>query len=310
MEQALGAELMSLRGAGRSYRGRSVLTGIDVTLRRGEAAAVWGANGSGKSTLLYMLAGLSALSEGTRTAGGALTCGPVIGFAPDRLPKLRFECADYVRRLGELRGMSRRTAESRVQELLERFGMAEHARVQLRHCSKGMLQKVNIVQALLHEPELLLLDEPLSGLDAKTQGELIALLVRLKAEGIALVFATHEPELVAQVADRVLVLQGGGLRADMRTDGFGEPARAIDCRWAADKPADLTEAGGAGLLSVQHTMGGTLRYTVAEPEADRWIAAMLRAGGSIQRVEKVGGAEKLLEDLASGKLAGRMEVRP
>ncbi len=309
MEQASGAELVSLRGAGRSYRGRSVLTGIDIALRRGEAVAVWGANGSGKSTLLYMLAGLSALSEGTRTALGNPPRGPVIGFAPDRLPKLRFECADYVRRLGELRGMSRRTAESRVQELLERFGMAEHARVQLRHCSKGMLQKVNVVQALLHEPELLLLDEPLSGLDAKTQGELIAMLVRLKAEGIALVFATHEPELVAQAADRVIVLQGGGLRADIRIDGFGEPARAIDCRWAAEPSADATEAAGAGLLNVQRVMDGTLRYTVAEAEADRWIAALLRAGGSIQRVEQVGGAEELIEALASGKL-GRTEVRP
>jgi ABC-2 type transport system ATP-binding protein len=307
MEQAMGAELVTLRGAGKSYRGKSVLIGIDVTLRGGEAVALWGANGSGKSTLLCMLAGLSALSEGKRTVGGASPRGPVIGYAPDRLPKLRFECADYVRRLGELRGMPRRTAEARVQELLERFGMAQHAQVQLRHCSKGMLQKVNVMQALLPEPELLLLDEPLSGLDAKTQDELSALMVQLKAEGIALVFATHEPELAAQVADRVLVLQGGGLLADVRVDALGEAARVIDCRWATELSADM--AGGAGLLSVQRVTDGMHRYMVTEAEADRWIAALLQAGGSIQRVEQVGVAARLIAALA-GESSGLMGVQP
>jgi len=289
--------LVELRGAGKRYGGHAVLTKVDVSLRRGEAVALWGANGSGKSTLLYMLGGLSTLSEGRRIIANAPR-GPVIGFAPDRLPSLRFGCADYVRQLGELRGMSRRDAADRVQALLERFGMAAHARVQLRHCSKGMLQKVNLMQALLPEPELLLLDEPLSGLDASTQAELASLLTRLKAEGIAIAFATHEPELAAQVADRMVVLQGGTVLADIRTASLGEPAKVIDCYPAAGSGEPSEWEHAPGVLAVRPMPDGAVRCTIRDAEADQWMAKLLQAGGSIRRVEPVGGAADLVAAIA------------
>jgi len=298
-ERTENGALVELLGAGKRYGRHAALTKVDVSLRRGEAVAIWGANGSGKSTLLYMLGGLSALSEGRRIAARA-PGGPIIGFAPDRLPALRFGCADYVRRLGELRGMKRREAADRVRDLLARFGMADHGEVQLRHCSKGMLQKVNLMQALLPEPELLLLDEPLSGLDANTQAELVALLARLKAEGIAIAFATHEPELAAQVADRMLVLQGGTVLADVRTASLGEPAKAIDCLPAAGSGGPIGWEREPGVLAVRPMPDGSVRCTIRDAEADRWMAGLLRAGGSIRRVEPVGGAEKLIAAIAGG----------
>jgi heme exporter protein A len=177
-----GAPAVALRELGRAYGDRVALTGVTLELPHGATLAVFGANGAGKTTLLRVLATLLRPHTGeVRVLGRAL---PREGWA--------------------VRG---RIAAARGVELLERVGMARRADEPVRSLSRGMAQRVAICRALLHEPELLLLDEPLANLDPGVAGAVAPLIGR--TSGAARVLISHDVEQGLAEADVVLGLRGG-----------------------------------------------------------------------------------------------------
>ncbi|WP_372634062.1 ATP-binding cassette domain-containing protein [Cohnella sp.] len=277
--------LVRLEDVRRSYAGRIVLDKLSLQIERGEVVALLGNNGSGKSTLLKALSGLSALDGGSRLASLPLKR---IGFAPDRFPRLRFTAREYLRAMGKIRGMEPATLERTIERLFELFRLQSTESGRLRDFSKGMLQKVNLMQALLEEPELLLLDEPLSGLDAQTRAELTDILHRLKEQGMAIVFSTHERELVERIADRVVRLENGGI-APLANGGSAAP---VSCKIVefelADAEAEDVCAGSAGVVS-KYEHGGGWGCRVEADRCDDFLRAVLKAGGSIRSVRVAPG---------------------
>jgi ABC-type multidrug transport system ATPase subunit len=153
---------LCLENAGRRYglRGPWVLRGVDLTVAPGRLVRVEGANGTGKSTLLRLLAGIDAPSE------GRITGRPRTAYVPERFPPaLPFTAAGYLTHLGTVHGLSRTAAGRAAGEWLERLGAAAYADTPMARLSKGSSQKVAVAQALLAEPELLVLDEAWTGLD-------------------------------------------------------------------------------------------------------------------------------------------------
>ncbi|WP_199782745.1 ATP-binding cassette domain-containing protein, partial [Streptomyces pristinaespiralis] len=160
---------MKLRQVGRRYGlgGPWVLREVDLELRPGALVRVEGANGSGKSTLLRLLAGIDAPTE------GRITGRPRTAYVPERFPAaLPFTAAGYLTHLGRIHGLGRRAAASGAAEWLERFGAAAYSRTPLGELSKGTSQKVAVAQALVAGPELLVLDEAWTGLDAPAREQL------------------------------------------------------------------------------------------------------------------------------------------
>lgn len=218
--------LLSLTGITKVYGGVPILKDVSLHIRRGESIVLRGGNGSGKSTLLKIAAGLIPPTAGGRSEHGAALR---IGYAPDRLPPLRMSSAAYLTHLARISGISKRDIPVRVQELHERFRLEQTSLLGMNSFSKGMLQKVNMMQAMLGRPELLVLDEPLSGLDEDTVLHLTEALKRIRAEGTAVLATVHEPWPDLEEESRHLRLNEGHLKNEEKNDSEKNVVFRISC---------------------------------------------------------------------------------
>jgi len=238
-----------------------VLRGVDLEVRRGSVVGVVGTNGSGKSTLLRILAGLS------RPSSGAVTGHPRVGYVPDRFPaSTRMSALAYLRHLGRVSG----SAAVDPRALLERLALAGGPRAPLRHLSKGNAQKVGLAQALLAEPDLLVLDEPWSGLDPDAHGVLGEIIAETAARGAAVVFTEHRDERAHEHASEVHRLVDGTL------DVVDRSARVV-----------LRGSGELDLPGVLagHRDGQRVELSVEAGSTDELLRTALDRGWSVVRVD-------------------------
>lgn len=173
-------EIVRLRRVSKRYgRRREVLADVDLQVAAGELLALVGANGSGKSTVLKLMVGLSRPSSGTVRRNAR-----VVSYVPDVFTSHdRLSASAYLRHMGRIRGLSARAARERSDGLLDRLALEGGADTPMRKLSKGNAQKVALAQALLEPPQLLVLDEPWSRLDATAHGTLSELLTETAASG-------------------------------------------------------------------------------------------------------------------------------
>jgi len=213
------APLLRTEGLTLAYPGGNVaLDGLSVEVPRGATGLV-GANGAGKTTLLRLALGLLRPTSGTiEVAGVPVAEDPVgvrsrLGFMPehDCLP-LDQTAADVVSGFGELAGLPARAARQRASEVLDLVGLDEARYRPVGGFSTGMRQRTKLAQALVADPELVLLDEPTAGLDPLGREEMLALVSRLAGFGVSLLVATHLLDDVQRVCDHVVMLDGGTLR--------------------------------------------------------------------------------------------------
>ncbi|MDX2969512.1 ABC transporter ATP-binding protein [Kribbella solani] len=222
--------MVGLRKVSKRFGRREILTDIDLQVNAGELLALVGSNGSGKSTVLRLMVGLSRPTAGTVERNAR-----VVSYVPDVFASHdRLSASSYLQHLGRIRGLSTTTARTRAHELLDRLALAGGADTPMRKLSKGNAQKVAVAQALLAPPELLVLDEPWSGLDATAHGTLRELLTETAEQGAAVAFTEHATEAVRSTATRVCELKRGRLVPVSSTPALTElvlrPGAAID--WA------------------------------------------------------------------------------
>ena len=200
---------------------------VSLTMAAGEILAFLGPNGAGKTTTIKMIAGLIQPDAGTvcilgrdpHTDPGALAqVGAVL--EGNRNLYWRMTPLQNLEYFGVLRGLSPRTARQRGLELLETFGLWEKRDVAVQTLSRGMQQKVAIAVALLHQPALLLLDEPTLGLDVEAAQAVKSLIRQIAASGQAILLTTHQLEMAEVLADQVAVIQQGVIVAQAPTREF------------------------------------------------------------------------------------------
>ncbi len=220
--------MLSIRGLAKSYAGprrRAIFRDVDLELGPGEYVAVMGESGVGKSTLLNLIAGLDRADAGTIALDGvtlesldddALTAlrRTQMGFVFQAFHVLPYlSVAENIALPLSLVGVDRDAAAARVGSVLAAVGLAERADSPPRELSGGELQRVAIARAIVHEPTLVLADEPTGNLDPDSAGQVLALMRdQVKARGAAAILVTHS-RAAAATADRVLVLSRDGLRA-------------------------------------------------------------------------------------------------
>jgi ABC-type multidrug transport system ATPase subunit len=201
-----------------------VLKDVTISLKKGECAALTGLNGSGKTTLLKLAAGLARVSSGeVRTPGGIR-----LGYIPESFPRPAVSARSLLRSFGRIQGMAPPALDERINKLLEAFNLQDDAGSPLNTYSKGMLQKVCVLQAFLGRADILLLDEPLSGQDAASQETFIRLTKSLLSSGTAVLLACHEKYLLSALADTVYEVGGGTLRAAAATPQNDEDLYVFD----------------------------------------------------------------------------------
>jgi ABC-2 type transport system ATP-binding protein len=244
--------LLRLDGLTKRYPGVTALDGLSIEVPRGLVGLV-GSNGAGKTTLFRLLLGLAHPSEGrVEVCGLDVAADPIgvrsrLGYMPehDCLP-LDQTAADVVSTFGELSGLPARAARQRASDILDLVGLDEARFRPIGGFSTGMRQRTKLAQALVGDPELILLDEPTAGLDPLGREEMLALVSRLGTFDISVLMATHLLDDVQLVCDHVVMIDSGRLVVAGATDALlertGQVTVDVGPRWAELLPA--LEAAG------------------------------------------------------------------
>src|SRR6058998_1869192 len=215
--------MLEVRGLSKHFRGLLAVDRVSFTVNRGEVVGYLGPNGSGKSTTVNMVVGLLEPSSGSIALDGRsqdedpIAYKQRIGYVPEE-PYLytHLTAAEYLTLVGRLRDMPQHRLDRDVPELLRLFLLWDSRYSTMAAYSKGMRQRVLLAAALLHNPDLLVLDEPFSGLDVNASLLFRALLRLLAARGKMVLFSTHRFDMVEKLCSRVVILSAGCLIAERR----------------------------------------------------------------------------------------------
>ncbi|MGB4592397.1 MAG: ABC transporter ATP-binding protein [Coriobacteriia bacterium] len=285
-------QAISVAGARKVFKalGKPPKTAVDdvsLTVMKGTIHGLLGPNGAGKTTTLKMLLGLVRPTSGEFTVLGADSTAPKgrihLGFLPEQpyfpvhltgLQALRF--------YGALAGVPRDTAKASAMELLGRVGLADAAKVELAKFSRGMLQRLGIAQALLGSPEVVVLDEPASGLDPVGQRDIRNLMLGLRASGTTVLLSSHQLSEVEAVCDRVTILDRGRVASEGHIDDLLNVAgqTSIRVRGLDILPDAVTAVAGEVAVS-----GSVWVFSVPDTVVRRVVDSIDDAGGVVVAVQ-------------------------
>jgi ABC-2 type transport system ATP-binding protein len=265
--------LLRVRGLAKRFGGGRGVEAVDLTVPSGSVTGFIGVNGAGKSTTLRCILGLIRPDAGEIRLFGAPADARTrrqVGFLPEERGLFPRERArEAIAFHGRLKGMRRRDALTAADALLQRIGLGGRENARIESLSKGNAQRVQVLCALVHRPRLLLLDEPLSGLDPVAQAEMLALFAEFRARGGAIVFSTHSMAAAESLCDRVVMLAAG------RTVFEGPLAEASS---RAPHGAVVVTSDAAGVIAAAEAVGGQAHPLAgASGEAGRWRVVLPRS---------------------------------
>jgi ABC-2 type transport system ATP-binding protein len=259
-------------------RPKRALKPLHLTVEQGEIFGFLGPNGAGKTTTLKMLMGLVFPSGGSARILGMDINDPQvkaqIGFLPEQPYFYDYLTAsELLEYYGRLSGVAVKDCRSKVQDVLKKVGLPDVAGLQLRKFSKGMLQRVGIAQAILHDPKVVFLDEPMSGLDPMGRREVRDLIEQLKTQGKTVFFSTHILSDAEALCDRVAIihlgeLRGVGVVADLTSSMHAQ----VELIWqGTSMPAAM-----AALGAEWYARGDNVRVVLPEEKQDEALEIVRR----------------------------------
>ena len=231
------APAVAVRGLVKRYGATTAVAGLDLTLKRGTVLALLGPNGAGKTTTIRMIVNITAPDTGHILLFDRIIDAEVqdrIGYLPEeRGLYRRMKVADQLRFFAELKNVRGRGVETKIDEWLARLKLSEWKNKRSMELSKGMQQKIQFISTVIHDPDLLILDEPFSGLDPVNVELLKEVVLDLKRAGKTIIFSTHQMEVAEKICDDICLLNRsqkvfeGSLR-DIKSS-FGRNSVAIRC---------------------------------------------------------------------------------
>jgi len=275
--EILGLEKTYMVGFWRKRPKRALLP-LHLTVEHREIFGFLGPNGAGKTTTLKMLMGLVfPTAGGARILDKEWTDPEVkaqIGFLPEQPYFYDYLTAhELLNYYGQLSGVPGKDRKPRIDEMLQRVGLTDIKGVQLRKFSKGMLQRVGIAQAILHNPKVVFLDEPMSGLDPLGRREVRDLILQLQQEGKTVFFSTHILSDAEALCDRVAIIHEGVLRGVGAVEELTKSVQGrVEVVWQGTQVPASMKALGAEF----HVTGETVRAVVAQNLQDAAIDALRR----------------------------------
>ncbi len=279
-----------LKGVSRTFHGHlgigrtDAVTDLSLEVGAGEIFGLLGPNGAGKTTTLTLILGLLRPTRGEVRLMGRAPADPAararVGFLPENPYFYDYlTAAEFLNFYGRLRGLPAGDRRGRVKATLARVGLAGKEGVPLRKFSKGMIQRIGLAQAIEHDPDLVVLDEPMSGLDPVGRHEVRDLILSLKGEGKTVFFSSHILQDAEMICDRVVILVDGRLRYEGRLDEvLSRRVKWFEAAVTGPLPGDvpgklLSASGGETLLRVEDV-----------ETLEALLAAVRRSGGTVTAV--------------------------
>jgi ABC-2 type transport system ATP-binding protein len=256
MREVQGGLAIEARGLVKAFDGKRAVDGIDLAVPQGSIYGVLGPNGAGKTTTLRILLGIIDPDAGERRLLGEarpLDAAGLVGYLPEErglYPAMTTR--DAVAFMGALRGLPLREGRNRAAALLGRHGLGDYIDKPIKSLSKGMAQTVQLLGTIVHEPRLIVLDEPFSGLDAINQARLETLIRAKAAEGATVIFSTHVIAHAERLCERIAIIAEGKVRFDGRVAEARDRlrpqvrlrTRATDGAWRAALPQSAAHEDG------------------------------------------------------------------
>jgi ABC-2 type transport system ATP-binding protein len=213
--------LIQIRDLGKFYGEKQVLKGINLDIYPGQVIGYIGPNGAGKSTTVKILTGLipdfkgEVIVNGINMVENPLEIKKLIGYVPENAELYDvLTPMEYIDFIGKLYGMEESALHERAEKLLTAFGLGNNKNDRMDTFSKGMKQKVLLISGIINNPKIIVLDEPLSGLDANAVIMIKELIMRLSQEGKTIFYCSHMMDVVEKVSDRILLINKGEIIAD------------------------------------------------------------------------------------------------
>lgn len=264
--------MITLNNIVKQYNKKTVLNDISLTIERGQSVAFTGHNGCGKSTLLKIISGLIR-----PTSGKVIYEQPFLfHYVPEHFPKMSLTTEQYLVSQGKMDGLNAADTNERIQMLAKDFFVDQMLDTPMKHLSKGSLQKVGVIQALLKDSEVLLLDEPLSGQDVMSQQVFIQKINELRKKKVIILMSCHEPYLVDAIADCLYRFDEGKLKEV--TNAAQSEKKWYTLFFEKQQAVNIPEKWKGHLQFVEN--GCNLR--VAEKDCNAAILEMLEAGWNLR----------------------------
>jgi len=243
-----GEAIITLEGLSKTFGDKQVLREVDLEVRAGQILGYIGPNGAGKTTTVKILIGMLPEFEGRATVCGhdvaaePLAVKQRIGYVPESAALYEaLTPMEYLRFVGQLYHLEPEQIERRAREMLELFELTAEIDQRMSTFSKGMRQKVLVVAGMIHNPDVLFLDEPLSGLDANSAVTIKEIISQLAARGKTIFYCSHVMDVVERVCDRIVIINHGEIIAD----GSFEELQGMDKTTSLERVfTQLTSEGG------------------------------------------------------------------
>jgi len=292
------SELEKTYGGGTFRKGFRALDGVNLEVERGMVFGLLGPNGAGKTTLVKILLGLVSCSEGEAELlgepAGRTAVRRRVGYLPEahRLPGY-LSGRDMLRLSGAMVGRDRRWCDEHMEPWLERLEMADSADRKIKEYSKGMMQRIGLVQALLHEPEVVFLDEPTDGVDPVGRKVIREVCAEVAKAGTTLFINSHLLQEVEMISDRIVILKEGEVLREGTLDDLTPDQNEVAMR--LDRLPDDELLAELGTSSVRDTpAGGCLLRVVADDVELNHLVDRLRASGCL--IQGIHRDRKTLEE--------------
>lgn len=255
-----------LENISKKYDKRIIIKPFNFEIKKGSSIAIVGHNGCGKSTLIKIMAGLIQPTTGKIIYPNGK---PLFHYLPEKFYPTPLNANVYLERMGEIDGIPPKELKEQICKLAEEFYVTEFLSVPMKSLSKGTLQKIGVIQALLYEPEVLLLDEPLSGQDEESKNVFIRKINKLREKGTTIILSCHEKELTDALAEKKYTIQKGCFREYIEKTEK-KFCLLLEKENVKETPAEM-ERYGTGF-----------RLYVSESEANQKIISLLQAGWSLK----------------------------
>jgi ABC-2 type transport system ATP-binding protein len=314
----MSSPTVSVEAVTKRFAGHTAVNHLSLEVSPGGIFGLLGPNGAGKSTTIRLIMGILEPDEGRISLfgsdAGSRQLSARIGYLPEeRGLYKKMKVLDHLIFLGETKGIKRSDARVRALRWLERLGLSDWAMKKVEDLSKGMQQKVQFAGALLHEPELVILDEPFSGLDPVNAQGMKDIVVELAAAGRTVLFSTHVMEQAERMCDRIAIIARGekvvsGTVAQVKAD-FG--GRHVALGFTRDKQRAEKILADRSLIASMDDYGASAELQMADgADPEQLLALLVREGVGLRRFEIVEPSLNAIFIAKVGAEAATVPARP